>query len=178
MRFPQDETGRQCKLSCPWHGPYRIVERRDPDVTVVKVYAPQDGQIQIHQDRVTPCPPRVAHQVFSGMEIYIYKRSKPGRPPKWVDRLLQGTLSELAEVVPTQAIEPAEISPSTVDDLDSVAEVSELPTSVIQLYRRGYLCSRHVTPDRGTRQPDCGPQERTSWMWTSAQGCSTLPADA
>ena len=49
VRFPQDETGKQRKLSRPWHGPYRIVERRDPDVTVVKVYAPQDGQIQVHQ---------------------------------------------------------------------------------------------------------------------------------
>ena len=59
VRFPQDETGRQRKLSRPWHGPYRIVERRDPDVTVVKVYAPQDGHIQIHQDRVTPCLPEL-----------------------------------------------------------------------------------------------------------------------
>ena len=85
VKFPQDETGRNRKLSRPWHGPYRIVERRDPDVTVVKVYAPQEGQIQVHQSRVSPCPPGFP----AGFFWYGGKRSSPGRPPKWVDKLLQ-----------------------------------------------------------------------------------------
>ena len=38
VRFPQDESGRLTKLSRPWHGPYRITRKEDPDVTVVKVY--------------------------------------------------------------------------------------------------------------------------------------------
>jgi hypothetical protein len=159
VRFPQDETGRQRKLSRPWHGPYRIVERRDPDVTVVKVYAPQDGHIQIHQDRVTPCPPELP----SGFFWYGDKRSKLGRPPKWVDKLLQGTLSESAEVVPTQVIEPAVISPSTVDDPDSVAEVSEPPTSVIQPREDTQaidVSPQTEEPDDRTADPKSAPRRR------------------
>ena len=57
VRFPHEETGKGRKLSRPWHGPYRVVEANEPDVTVVKVFRPQDGKIQIHQTRVTPCPP-------------------------------------------------------------------------------------------------------------------------
>ena len=88
VKFPQDETGRMRKLSRPWHGPYCNVERRDPDVTVIKVYSPQDGQIQIHQNRVTPCPPELP----SGFFWYGNHRAKPGCPPKWVDHLLCGEL--------------------------------------------------------------------------------------
>ena len=47
--FPQDKTGKDHKLSQPWHGPYRIVSHNDADVTVVKIYFPDDPQIQIHQ---------------------------------------------------------------------------------------------------------------------------------
>ena len=53
--FPQEETRKRSKLSRPWHGSYRIIERRDPDVTVVKVYAPQDGKLHVHKSRVVPC---------------------------------------------------------------------------------------------------------------------------
>lgn len=76
VRFPQDEIGRQHKLSRPWHGPYRIVDRRDPHVTVVKVYAPQDDQIQVHQTRVSPCPPELP----AGFFWYGSQRTSPGRP--------------------------------------------------------------------------------------------------
>ena len=49
VKFPADETGKNHKLSQPWHGLYRVVEIREPDVTVVKVYRPQDGHIQVHK---------------------------------------------------------------------------------------------------------------------------------
>ena len=49
IRFPAEETGRGRKLSHPWHGPYRIASRKDPDVTATKVYFPEEGQIQVHQ---------------------------------------------------------------------------------------------------------------------------------
>ena len=88
VKFPQEETGCMRKLSRPWHGPYRVVDRRDPDLTVVKVYSPQDGQIQIHQNRVAPCPPELP----SGFFWYGTRRARPGRPPKWVNQLLQGDL--------------------------------------------------------------------------------------
>ena len=56
VKFLWEETGKTRKLSRPWHGPYRLVEVKEPDVTVVKVYRPQDGQIQIHKSRVSPLP--------------------------------------------------------------------------------------------------------------------------
>ena len=43
IRFPHEETGRLRKLSRPWHGPYKITEENDPDVTAVKVYFPEEG---------------------------------------------------------------------------------------------------------------------------------------
>ena len=88
VKIPQEETGRMRKLSRPWHGPYRVVDRRDPDLTVVKVYSPQDGQIQIHRNRVAPCPPELP----SGFFWYGTRRARSGRPPKWVKQLLQGDL--------------------------------------------------------------------------------------
>ena len=30
VRFPQDEVGKMRKLSCPWHGPYRILLKEGP----------------------------------------------------------------------------------------------------------------------------------------------------
>ena len=59
IKFPAEETGQNRKLSNPWHGPYRIVARKDPDVTTTKVYFPQEGQIQVYQQCVTRCPPVV-----------------------------------------------------------------------------------------------------------------------
>ena len=83
--FPQDESGRWRKLSRPWHGPYRIVDKSDPDVTCVKVYHPQDSPIHVHQSRVCRCPAEFP----AGYYWYGGKRRGPGRPPRWVDRLLQ-----------------------------------------------------------------------------------------
>ena len=85
VRFPQDESGRWRKLSRPWHGPYRIVDKSDPDVTCVKVYHPQDSPIHVHQSRVCRCPAEFP----AGYYWYGGKRRGPGRPPRWVDRLLQ-----------------------------------------------------------------------------------------
>lgn len=84
MKFPQEESGRQRKLSRPWHGPYRIISRDDPDLTVQKVYFPDDSSIQIHQSRVTRCPLKFP----AGYYWYGNKRRGPERPPKWVNNLL------------------------------------------------------------------------------------------
>lgn len=86
IRFPQEEVGKQRKLSRPWHGPYRIVSRTDPDVTAVRVYSPQDKTIRVHLSRVTPCP----SEFPPGYYWYGSKRHSPGRPPKWVQQLLAG----------------------------------------------------------------------------------------
>ena len=56
IRFPHEESGKQRKLSRPWHGPYRVIQRNDPDVKAVKVYFPDETQIQVHQTRVCHAP--------------------------------------------------------------------------------------------------------------------------
>ena len=59
-------------------------ESNDPDVTVTKVHFPDDPPIQIHQLRVKNC-------IISfpcGYYWYGKKRSRPGRPPKWVEKLM------------------------------------------------------------------------------------------
>ena len=52
VKFAQEEQGRMRKLSQPWHGPYQVIERNDPDLTISKVYYPQEGIIQVHQERI------------------------------------------------------------------------------------------------------------------------------
>jgi len=73
------------KLSQPWHGPYRIMSRGDPDVTVKKIYFPDDPPIQIHQSRVQQCP-----EMFPrGFYWYGGKRHGPGHPPKHIQKKLE-----------------------------------------------------------------------------------------
>lgn len=88
--FPHEETGKARKLSRPWHGPYRVVRVDNPDVTVSKVYFAKDGDIQVHQSRVKHCPPQFPH----GFYWYGGKRRGPGRPPKWVARVLDQQIPE------------------------------------------------------------------------------------
>ena len=90
IRFPQDETGSQRKLSRPWHGLYRVLSTRDPDVTAQKVYLPEHEQIQVHQSRVCSCPVEFP----AGYYWYGGQRKGPGRPHKWVHNLLAGSDSQ------------------------------------------------------------------------------------
>ena len=57
VRFPGEETGKKRKLSRPWYGPFRVVTKRDPDLSVAKVYFPEDATLLVHQLRVCPSPP-------------------------------------------------------------------------------------------------------------------------
>ena len=83
MRFPHEESGKKRKLSKTWHGPYRVIKKKDPDVTVVPVYFPESGPIQVHQ-RVCPCPPKWP----TGFYCYGGNRLSRGALPKWLDKLL------------------------------------------------------------------------------------------
>ena len=90
VRFPQEESGKNRKLSRPWHGPYRIIRCDDPDVTVVKQFFPDEGTIQVHQLRVCPCP-----QLPIGYYWYGGRRHSSGRTPKWIHKLLsKGTADD------------------------------------------------------------------------------------
>ena len=106
VRFAQEETGRMRKLSQLWHGPYRIVSRDDPNVTVTKLYFPDDPQIQVHQSRVQPCPPSFPRSFY----WYGKKKSGPGRPPKWVKERLKQIEDTLDEVpIPEKQASPTNI---------------------------------------------------------------------
>ena len=94
VRFAQEEVGKMRKLSRPWHDPYRILSREEPDVTVTKVYFPEDKAIRVHLSRVTPCPSEFPR----GFYWYGTKRHSPGRPPKWVQQLLDTEIPSEVDV--------------------------------------------------------------------------------
>jgi len=73
--LPSEDTGWLCKLSQPLRGPFCIISRDNPDVTVVKVYFPDDPPLQVHQLRVKSCPMSFPCAYY----WYGNKRSKPGR---------------------------------------------------------------------------------------------------
>ena len=37
IRFPHEESGKNRKLSRPWHGPYRIITMTDTDITAIRI---------------------------------------------------------------------------------------------------------------------------------------------
>ena len=82
-----DETGKQRKLSRPWHGPYRVITVNDTNLTAAKVYFPREDTIKVHRARAKPCP----EGFMAGYYWYGNKRKGPGRPPKWVENALADT---------------------------------------------------------------------------------------
>ena len=91
--FPEDDTGKLRKLSRPWHGPYRIIDRNDPDISAKKLFFPEDPAIQVHQSRVQKCPSSFPKDFY----WYGGKRSKAGRPPKRVLKELVAIETELGQ---------------------------------------------------------------------------------
>ena len=86
VKFPADESDKLQKLARPWHGPYRVTEVNEPNISVSNVYHPKKETIKIHQSRVKHCPVNFP----AGFYWYGGKRKGPGRPPKWVEQLLAG----------------------------------------------------------------------------------------
>ena len=85
--FPRELIGKNRKLSRPWHRPYRVTSVEDPDISVPKVYFPQDGNIQVHQSHVKVCLTNFP----SGLYWYGGRRCGPGRPPRWVKELMESS---------------------------------------------------------------------------------------
>lgn len=102
VRFPREESGRLRKLSRPWHGPYRVTQKDDPDVTVVKVFFPEDGPIQVHQSRVCSCPMKLP----AGFYWYGGQRKSPGRLPPWLAKVLSREAEK--PTLPDQMDDPVE----------------------------------------------------------------------
>ena len=144
--FPQDESGRFRKLSRPWHGPYRVLERKDPDFVVAKVYDPQHGQICVHQDRVCGCP----DDFPAG---YYWYGGKQKGPPKWVERLLDSGLpAQQCDGQPEGEQSPSEQLPQR-DYADSVTQ-NMFEQNVTPLFDTG-LSSTSYRPGIGDMQEDC-----------------------
>ena len=89
MKFLHEETGKQRKLSPPWHGPYRVISNDNLDMTVVKIYFPQETQIQVHQTRVTPCP--------NDFSAGYYWHGRTQHSPGWPPRSLHGLVDPFTE---------------------------------------------------------------------------------
>ena len=88
--FPAEDSGKQCKLSRPWHGPYRIVAKDETNVSAIKVYFPDEKTIKVHQNRVQMCP----FNFSAGYYWHGKKRASLEQPPKWVEQLLTSKETE------------------------------------------------------------------------------------
>ena len=53
--MPSDTTGKQRKLALPYHGPYRVVDVTDNNVSIQPVDKPDESPILVNMDRVTKC---------------------------------------------------------------------------------------------------------------------------
>ena len=111
-------TGKKCKLSKPWHGPYRVTQKSDPDVTVIPVYFPESGSIQMHQCR---CPSKWPTSFY----WYGGNKLSRGGVPRWLEKLLSRE--------PTESKDENESAESTKDTSspeqdDTTAETSETLT--------------------------------------------------
>ena len=84
VRFPHEKSGMKQKLSRPWHGPYRVVQHDDPDLTVTKQFFPEESTIQIHQLRMCPCP-----QLPIGFYWYGGNSHSTVNISEWVEKLTQ-----------------------------------------------------------------------------------------
>ena len=58
-----------------------------PDITVTKMYYPEEDSLQVYLSRVQPCPPTFPH----GFYWYGGKQYSPGKIPHWVQSLLEET---------------------------------------------------------------------------------------
>ena len=90
VRFPEEETGKKRKLSRPWYGPFRVTARHDPNLTVKKVYFPEDPPLTVHQMRVCTSPGSLP----AGFYWYGARRKSSGRTPTWLQRMLNAAFCE------------------------------------------------------------------------------------
>lgn len=95
---------------------------------MVKVYFPRERPIKVHQLRVKPCP-----QDFpAGYYWYGTKCKGPGRPPRWVERML-------SEPEQTSQTDCLALTPVTDEDTsltpvpDSGSSDGRRPTVDVQL---------------------------------------------
>ena len=100
--------------------PYRVTQKNDPDVTVVPVYFPESGSIQVHQSRVCCCP-----KWPTGFYWYGGNKLSRGGVPWWLEKLLSHKPAE-----PEDKIVSAESTGDTTspEEDDTTAETSDALT--------------------------------------------------
>ena len=84
IKFPQEVSGKNCRLSRPWHGPYRVLSCSDTDVVAAKVYFPDEGHTQVHQNCTTICP----MDFPNGYYWYGKSQSRNKPCPQWLDEVI------------------------------------------------------------------------------------------
>ena len=127
IKFPQEKTGAERKLSCPWHGPYRDLEVKTTGIVAEKVYSAQDGVIQIQLNCVTKRPP----QFPAGCYWYGSKRKRLGHPPKWLDNLNReaGTITEVDSLSESLSLsqQPSQLASASSPGLTSQPDLPPEP---------------------------------------------------
>ena len=121
IHYPSEETGRLRKLSRPWHGPYRITAYDSTSVTAVKVYFPREDAVKVH---LKPCP----DALLAGYYWYGNKRKGPGRPPKWVEKIL----SDRDKEENNKFLEESECSMASIADVEPSVE-STVPNKFTEI---------------------------------------------
>ena len=144
VKFPKEESGRNWKLSQPWHGPFRVVSKDDPDLTVSKIYHPQDGPIQIHQSWVMPWP----KDIVSGYFWYGRRQQSPGRPPKWLEQLSEGksVADNGSEEVERDSPDPEATAHSESVPIQTETGVDMNTSLEFRLKTRRYSLWSHIQP--------------------------------
>ncbi len=141
VRFPQEEQGRLRKLSRPWHGPFRVTSRDDPDVTVTKSYFPQETPIQVHQSIVCPCP------LDFPVGCYWYGGSQRSDGlPQWVETLLEDAANGTAPTDPESTLLVEQLASSVVNPKLPGEQLDDVQPPVVN----GALPSMEMQPDSPT----------------------------
>ena len=112
IRFSADESGRNRKLSCPWHGPFRVTSINGPWYRSFKYLLPE--LILVHQSRVKAYPQNYP----GGFYWYGGRRRGVGKPPQWVEDLLADQLSYQSSTANGEVLDTNNL----VDEDDSFSE--------------------------------------------------------
>ena len=138
----QDESGKNRKLSRPWHGPYHVCDCPTPDAVASKVYFPDKESIRVHQIRTVQCPLNLPN----GYYWYGRNQASPQKYPRWVEELtpvLPGDARE--EPTPISSGDESEEGPKAQDIPEGQAEEDKGPELVpTEPLRTGYQSRYHL----------------------------------
>ena len=154
VKFPHEESGRNRKLSRPWHGPYRVIQCNEPDLTVVKQFFPEQGSIQIHQLRVCPCP-----VLPIGFYWYGANSHSAGSVPRWVEKLTQ---SGVQATVVEPGEEDQELSDTAVepDEEQEQSDKRESESRACNMDESQHIeCTDQDDPRSTATSPDVGEEQ-------------------